>query len=95
MNCGGAKPGQACAWGCHPTLPLMDRAALAAEFDAQVDTARPVRCCSAWQEPLEALPGTAFHGHTTAAVTHHCVKEAGHGGTEHRCEACGRTWPIL
>ena len=73
---------------------MMDGAGQADEFDAQADPARPVRCSDAWQEPLQAL-GTPFHGHSTAIVTHHCAKECGHGGTEHRCEACGRTWPIL
>ena len=71
----------------------MDGTALAAEFDAQADPVRPVRCSDAWQEPLAAPPGTAFHGHRTAVVTHHCAKECGHASDEHRCEACGRTWP--
>ena len=71
------------------------RDALAAEFDAQVDPSRPVRCCSAWQEPLAAPTGPAFHGPRTAVVTPHCAKECGHGGAEHRCEACGRTWPTI
>ena len=31
----------------------------------------------------------------TAVVTHHCKKGVGHGGEEHICEACGRTWPTV
>lgn len=73
----------------------MDRSALAAEFDAQVDPARFVRCCHTWHEPLHCQPGNPFHGHTTAVVTHHCKKAVGHGSGEHICGACGRTWPTV